>query len=162
MTLDYPLFEDYEKALVDNQEGEPFLDALITLATGLSVGDILKLSTPDFNAISSATSDACNNPASYFFQDAGKPIADKNNPPLLVPFGDFKSVQLEIPAVAASRMMEKLKNTESDPYKRSKYILRACSELEELDIKKLSMPDWNQLQIRINDFLNETSAFFQE
>jgi hypothetical protein len=159
VTINLPLFGAYKasKKVADgDQDAE--IDALITACTGLSQSVIEKLKTPDYNSIEYHVLEFTTRDADYFFAKAGVSI-DKDKPQLLVPVGHHNDVDLYTPSVKASRVMDKVKIT-SNPYAQAEYITTACCDLMVEDIDKLSVPDWNQLQNRINSFLNEASSFF--
>lgn len=152
-----------EYKLVVNEAGdddEKKTDLLIKAATDLSLDDIQKLKTPDFNALEFDVIEMTTRPAEFFLAKKGINV-DVDNPMLLQPLGNKTEIALTSPTVKASRMMSQIKNSEKEPYKQAEYITKACTDLMDHEIDKLAVPDWNQLQNRINDFLNQASDFFQ-
>lgn len=154
-------FAEYKAAIVEagNSE-EKREDAFITLATGLTQAEIEQLKTPDKNSLDAHVINYTTRDAAYFFLKDGAKI-NKDAPKLLHPIKGHERVTLQTPSVKASRMMSKVQNTADNPYAQAEYITQACTELMPHEIESLSLPDWNQLQGRINDFLNLGSDSFQ-
>ncbi|MCF6459109.1 phage tail assembly protein, partial [Pseudoalteromonas sp. MMG024] len=154
-------FAEYKEALAEaGSSEEKREDAFITLATGLTQAEIEQLKTPDKNTIDAHVIDYTTRDAAYFFLKDGVEL-DKDAPKLLHPIESYDRVTLKTPSVKASRMMNKVQNTANNPYAQAEYITQACTELMPHEIESLSLPDWNQLQGRISDFLNLGSDSFQ-
>lgn len=136
------------------------VDLLIQAATGLALADIEKLKTPDFNTFEYEVIEMTTRPSAYFLSKQGQAL-DVDSPVLLKPLGDKTSLTLVTPTVKASRMMGKVENTAKQPFAQAEYITKACADLMDDEIDALCVPDWNQLQERINHFLNQASDFFQ-
>jgi len=161
VTLVLPKFGEYEKAFIEADGNEErFVDLVITICSGLSQKEIERLKRPDFNTIELWVRERSTKQAEYFFALEGEEL-EKDSPKLLQPLKGLKQVNLSTPSVKASRMMGKIEPTKDNPYAQSKYIVKACSELMDNQIEELSMPDWNQLISRLDDFLNQASDFFQ-
>lgn len=160
VTLKIPTFKQYKTAKIETEDEDSFVEHLITACTGLTQKEVGRLKTPDYNELEYHIRDYCTRPSEFFLQTDNQHIK-KDKPQLLVPIGNLKEVELTVPSVKASRVMGKVVDSESEPYAQAEYITKACSDLSENQINQLSIPDWNQLQGRINDFLNQRSAFFQ-
>nr|WP_255337209.1 phage tail assembly protein [Pseudomonas aeruginosa] len=91
----------------------------------------------------------------------GKQPESLDDWPLLVPISSFGKaidrIQLHVPSMKATKVM----SAEKDPIKAVDFISSHCTGIPPTDIGKLSLPDWNQLQGRLDDFLNKPAAFFQ-
>jgi hypothetical protein len=48
------------------------------------------------------------------------------------------------------------------PAERAEFITAHCTGLMLPDLALLTVPDWTQLQGRIDDFLNKPAAYFQK
>lgn len=157
-------FKTYEPIHVKYSENnDEYVDQLIHATTGLSIDDIQKLSTPDFNTLEIAINDQINRDSKFYFTQDGKEIMSGQHCfNIYDDFIAFDSVQMKLPTVKASRVMHEIKGTKDKPYKPQIYILQACSDLDEYDIYNLSIRDWNTLQKAVNDFLSQDAAFFAE
>lgn len=144
------------KAALKNKDEFDQIDELIIAATGIDKAQIEQLSTVDFNELEHRVLEQVEYPSSYFLSDEIKP----DNPRLLVPIGDVDEVELSTPTVKHSRMMQKIK-TDKDPDAQAQWLTKACTGLDDAQIDQLSLPDWNQIQRRLNDFLNQASDFFR-
>lgn len=154
-------FAEYKAALVEAGDSEEKRgDTLITLATGLTQAEIEQLKTPDKNTIDAHVIDYTTRDAEYFFLKDGVEL-DKDAPKLLHPMKGHERLTLQTPSVKASRIMSTVENTADNPYAQAEYITRACTELMPHEIESLSLPDWNQIQRRIECFLNLGSDSFQ-
>jgi len=154
-------FGQYKLIVADAGDDElKKIDLLIQSATGLPLEDIEKLKTPDFNALEFEVIEMTTRPAEFFLKKDDVEF-DVDKPTLLKPLGDKTALTLTSPTVKASRMMGNVNNTEKAPFAQSEYITKACADLMDHEIDELSVPDWNQLQNRINDFLNQASGFFR-
>lgn len=142
---------------VGDDEDDQF-EALLLMATGLEQADLEQIKRPDYVSLSGLVHDYVRLPASYFL---GSAPADPDDAPLLVPikaFGrDVDRLCLQVPAMKATKIMRKLKTVDE----RSIFISAHCTGLSTEDVTRLSVPDWNQLQARLNDFLNKPAAYFQ-
>lgn len=149
---------EHTKALeeVGKDEDDQFI-ALAKLATGLTDEELDQLKRPDYVSLSEIIADYVMNKSEHFL---GVP-ENADCVPLLVPIKvmgrDCKELHLEVPALSATKAMKKLRT----PLERSRFITAHCTGLMAPDVGLLSVPDWNQLQERINDFLNKPAAFFQ-
>jgi hypothetical protein len=103
-------------------------------------------------------------PSSHFLEqaDEGKqPSADPDDVSLLQPLAvagrTLTTLKLEMPVLRATKAMKKLKT----PKERAEFITAHCTGLMIPDLALLTVPDWTQLQVRIDDFLNKPAAFFR-
>lgn len=150
---------EHRKALADvGEDSDAQFEALVLLASGLDEEVVDQLSRPDFVSLAKLINEYVNLPASYFL---GRKPDDLNAPPLLVPIkgvtGTVASLELTVPALKATKMMNKLKTANE----RADFISAHCTGLSVQEIQMLSCPDWSQLQDRLNDFLNKPADFFQ-
>lgn len=133
-------------------------EALLLLATGLPLAVLEEIKRPDYVTLSTRIHEYVNLPASYFL---GKKPEDPDDAPLLVPIKaigrEVDRLPLQVPAMKATKVMRKLKT----PADRADFISSHCTGLSLVEITRLSLPDWTQLQGRLNDFLNKPADFFQ-
>ena len=155
------LFKDYEKAEIDHSgKDEAFTDTMIKAATSLTQEQIDTLSMPDFNSLEQLTMELINHSSEYFYDLENKPF-NAENPTLLDPIQSFEKVTYRVPTVKVSRLADTIQNTQKEPYKMARYLTSACTDLSDMDIDQLSVRDWNMLQKRITDFLQEQAGYFQ-
>jgi hypothetical protein len=88
---------------------------------------------------------------------------DVNRPELLIPItGDdgkaITSYKLRPPTVHITDLMD----TYEDEWIRTIFISSSCSDLSEKELESLSLPDWNQLQERLIDFLGKSADYFRQ
>lgn len=150
---------EHRKALAEvSDDSDAQFEALVLLSSGLDEEVVDQLSRPDFVSLAKLINEYVNLPASFFL--ARKP-EDPNAPPLLVPIkgitGTVTALTLTVPALKATKMMNKLKTANE----RADFISAHCTGLSVPEIQMLSCPDWSQLQDRLNDFLNKPADFFQ-
>ena len=137
--------------------------AVALLATGLSVKELDQLKRPDYVSIAQYVHEMSTRPASYFLaqvEDAEQ-SADPDQVQLLQPLAvtgrTVTSLSLEMPALRATKVMKKLKTAKE----RAEFITAHCTGLMIPDLALMSVPDWTQLQVRIDDFLNQPAAYFR-
>lgn len=154
-------YGEYKDALakVDTNDDDAVFEALAVLATGEPLAVIEQLKQPDYIALSQQVAKYVQSSTEDYL---GAP-ADPDEVELLIPVdldGQLRtSLRLTMPALKAVKIMKKLRTGDE----RSAWITAHCASLfAATDCRALSIPDWNQLQGRINDFLNEPAAFFQK
>ncbi|MCE0871063.1 phage tail assembly protein [Pseudomonas alloputida] len=144
-------------ATVGNDEDEQF-EALLLVATGLEPKVLEQMKRPDYVSISKQLFEYVRKPAGEFMEAAP---ADPDDVPLLVPFQGvgrmIERMTLEVPAMKATKVMRKLKTAEE----RADFISSACTGLSTPELMRMSVPDWNQLQERVGDFLNKPADYFR-
>lgn len=144
-------------ATVGNDEDDQF-EALLLVATGLALEDLEQIKRPDYVSLSKLVHEYVTLPASYFL---GCKPADPDDAPLLIPIKavgrEVDRLALQVPAMKATKVMRKLKT----PLERADFISAHCTGLSTVEIQRLSVPDWTQLQGRLNDFLNKPADFFR-
>ncbi|WP_434609873.1 phage tail assembly protein [Pseudomonas sp. D2-30] len=155
-----PLYYAAQKdalARAGDDEDEQFFE-LAKLATGLSGKELDQLKRPDYVSIAQYVHEMSTRPASYFLDD---PQADPDQMPLLQPLDvagrSLTSLTLEMPVLRATKAMKKLKTAKE----RAEFITAHCTGLMLPDLASLTVPDWTQLQVRIDDFLNKPADFFR-
>lgn len=166
-----PLFYAAQKdalARAGDDEDDQFFE-LAKLASGLSVKELDQLKRPDYVSIAQYVHEMSTRPASHFLQQANaaeekSDLAQSPDPDqvqLLQPLNaggrSMTTLSLEMPVLRATKAMKKLKTAKE----RAEFITAHCTGLMLPDLDLLTVPDWTQLQVRIDDFLNKPAAFFQ-
>jgi len=160
-----PLFYAAQKEALEragDDEDDQFFE-LALLATGLSIKELDQLKRPDYVSIAQYVHEMSTRPASFFLEQVED--AEKSDDPdhvqLLQPLAitgrTVTSLSLEMPALRATKVMKKLKTAKE----RAEFITAHCTGLMIPDLAHLSVPDWTQLQVRIDDFLNQPAAYFR-
>lgn len=106
-------------------------------------------------------------PASYFLaqvtedESSSEATNDPDQVQLLQPLNvmgrSMTTLTLEMPMLLATKAMKKLKTAKE----RAEFITAHCTGLMLPDLDLLTVPDWTQLQVRIDDFLNKPADFFR-
>jgi len=151
--------EEHRAALERAGEDEHSqFEQLAVLATGHPLTVIESLKRPDFISLTKRIAEYVNLPASYF---SGQKPADPDEFPLLVPIKGmgrtYDTLTLRVPSMGATKAMMKHK----DELQRTDFISAHCTGLAVAELLRLSIPDWTQLQVRLNDFLNQPADYFQ-
>lgn len=145
-------------ALPAGADDDDQFEALILAATGLPPAVFEEIKRPDEVALLKLMHEYVKLPSSYFM---GKKPADPDDIPLLVPIKavgrTVDRIALQVPAIKAVKIMRKLKSDNE----RSDFITSHCTGLSPVEVKRLSLPDWTQLQERLHDFLNKPADYFQ-
>ncbi|WP_454834065.1 phage tail assembly protein [Pseudomonas lini] len=153
-------------ARAGDDEDDQFFE-LALLATGLSVNELDQLKRPDYVSIAQYVHEMSTRPASYFLaqvcadESSSESADDLDQVQLLQPLAvagrTLTSLTLEMPVLRATKVMRKLKTAKE----RAEFITAHCTGLMIPDLALLTVPDWTQLQVRIDDFLNQPAAFFR-
>ncbi|MCQ6259322.1 phage tail assembly protein [Pseudomonas sp. Q11] len=161
-----PLFYAAQKdalARAGDDEDDQFFE-LAKLATGLSVKELDQLKRPDYVSIAQYVHEMSTRPASYFLGQVADAETESDDPdqvqllqPLNVAGRGLTSLTLEMPVLRATKAMKKLKTAKE----RAEFITAHCTGLMIPDLDLLTVPDWTQLQVRIDDFLNKPADFFR-
>ncbi|WHS61555.1 phage tail assembly protein [Pseudomonas sp. G2-4] len=163
-----PLYYAAQKealARAGDDEDDQFFE-LAKLATGLSVKELDQLKRPDYVSIAQYVHEMSTRPASYFLgqvaeADNASDDPDPDQVQLLQPLNaagrSVTSLSLEMPILRATKAMKKLKTAKE----RAEFITAHCTGLMLPDLDLLTVPDWTQLQVRIDDFLNKPADFFR-
>ncbi|WP_448723147.1 phage tail assembly protein [Pseudomonas farris] len=164
-----PLFYAAQKealARAGDDEDDQFFE-LARLATGLSVKELDQLKRPDYVSIAQYVHEMSTRPASYFLaqvtedESSSESADDLDQVQLLQPLSaagrSMTSITLEMPVLRATKAMKKLKTAKE----RAEFITAHCTGLMIPDLDLLTVPDWTQLQVRIDDFLNKPADFFR-
>lgn len=145
---------------LEGQDDDKIFLALAALATGLEETDLQNLKRPDYNGLSQRVFELVSKDADYFRDgEAGDPDA----PELLVPItgkngAPCERVELEVPSTGTTLKMKAI----TDTFERAEFITASCTGLIVQQLDDLTVPDWNTLQGRIDDFLNQTGDFFRQ
>lgn len=160
-----PLFYAAQKEALEragDDEDDQFFE-LALLATGLSVKELDQLKRPDYVSIAQYVHKMSTQPSAHFLdqvEDAEK-SADPDQVQLLQPLAvsgrTVTSLSLEMPVLRATKVMKKLKTAKE----RAEFITAHCTGLMIPDLALMTVPDWTQLQVRIDDFLNQPAAYFR-
>ena len=160
-----PLFYAAQKEALEragDDEDDQFFE-LALLATGLSVKELDQLKRPDYVSIAQYVHEMSTRPAAYFLEQV-EDAEQSDDPdqvqllqPLAVTGRTVTSLSLEMPALRATKVMKKLKTAKE----RAEFITAHCTGLMIPDLAQMSVPDWTQLQVRIDDFLNQPAAYFR-
>ncbi|MHA6577409.1 phage tail assembly protein [Pseudomonas yamanorum] len=160
-----PLFYAAQKdalARAGDDEDDQFFE-LAKLATGLSEKELDQLKRPDYVSIAQYVHDMSTRPASFFLDESRTPgdSSTTEQVNLLLPLNaagrTLTDVTLEMPALRATKAMKKLATNKE----RAEFITAHCSGLMIPDLADLTVPDWTELQGRIDDFLNKPADFFR-
>lgn len=147
------------RELSKKHKDEDLLRACVCASTGLTVADIKRLVTPDFNSIQENVLELMNATAAKL---VGSVKFNLDEPALLVPFvGDDgvekKGYKLRPPTVEITDLMDAHK----DEWERTMFISASCSGFSQKELESMSLPDWNQLQECLIDFLQESADYFR-
>ncbi|WP_077044331.1 phage tail assembly protein [Pseudomonas sp. KK4] len=159
-----PLYYAAQKealARAGDDEDDQFFE-LALLATGLSVKEIDQLKRPDYVSIAHYVHEMSTLATSHFLEQSSEDkSADPDEVTLLQPLTTagrtLTALTLEMPVLRATKAMKKLKT----PKERAEFITAHCTGLMLPDLDHLTVPDWTQLQVRIDDFLNQPAAYFR-
>ncbi|MGY2398656.1 phage tail assembly protein [Pseudomonas sp. SDO5271_S396] len=157
-----PLYYAAQKdalARAGDDEDDQFFE-LAKLATGLSENELDQLKRPDYVSIAQYVHEMSTRPASFFRgepEDASADAPVKLLLPLEAAGRSHAELPLEMPALRATKVMKKLASDKD----RAEFITAHCTGLMIPDLAQLTVPDWTELQVRINDFLNQPAAFFR-
>lgn len=158
-----PLYYAAQKdalARAGDDEDDQFFE-LAKLATGLSVKELDQLKRPDYVSIAQYVHEMSTRPTSHFLEQVDGVPADPDQVQLLQPLNaagrSVTSLNLEMPILRATKTMKKLKTAKE----RAEFITAHCTGLMLPDLDLLTVPDWTQLQVRIDDFLNKPADFFR-
>lgn len=134
------------------------LRACISASTGLSLVELKRLITPDYNSIQDAVLGLMQSTA---IELMASDEANLHEPVLLVPFQgddgqDKTTYKLRPPSVGTTDLMD----AHDDEWDRTLFISTSCSGFSRDELARMSLPDWNQLQERLIDFCkNRRTAF---
>lgn len=150
---------EHRKAIAEaGKDNDDQFEALLRLASGLSEEVVELIKRPDYVSLSTKIHEYISLPASYFLESVPK---DPDDAPLLVPIAGIgrmvERLQLQVPSLKVSKVMRKLKTDDE----RADFCSSHCTGLSVPEIQSLAIPDWTQLQARLNDFLNKPADFFQ-
>ncbi|WP_395608931.1 phage tail assembly protein [Pseudomonas sp. B22129] len=157
-----PLYYAAQKealARAGDDEDDQFFE-LAKLATGLSEKELDQLKRPDYVSIAQYVHEMSTRPASFFLGKGDEP-SQHEQVQLLLPLDtagrNLTALSLEMPALRATKVMKKLTTNKE----RAEFITAHCTGLMIPDLAGLTVPDWTELQERIDDFLNKPADFFR-
>ncbi|MDD1141626.1 phage tail assembly protein [Pseudomonas sp. TNT2022 ID233] len=141
------------------KDNDDQFEQILAVATDLPESVLEQLKQPDYVSLVEIIHDYIKLPGTYF---SGVKPENPDDFPLLVPIKGFggrliESLQIQVPAMKVSKTMRKLKTANE----RADFVSAHCVGLSVPEVQSLSLPDWTQLQERLNDFLNRPAAFFQ-
>ncbi|MFL3984713.1 phage tail assembly protein [Pseudomonas aeruginosa] len=148
--------EAIESAGPDADDDDHF-EALLLAASGLPATALVQIKRPDYVSLVKIMHEYVTMPASYFL---GVKVTDPDDAPLLVPIKAqgrvVERLPLQVPTLFATKAMRKLKTS----HERTDFISSHCTGITPVELLQLSLPDWTQLQGRLNDFLNKPADYF--
>ncbi|MCH9691008.1 MAG: phage tail assembly protein [Gammaproteobacteria bacterium] len=152
---------DHAAALADKADERQAFARCARFSCGLTETEVKRLKMPDWNTLRLKISDLVSQDSEFFLQRAGIAI-NADCPQLMIPIqGDdgrkIDSIALTVPTVETTDLMQKQQN-ELD---RNAFISRSCTGLSSSELNRLSAPDWNYLQKRVGNFLNESADYFR-
>ena len=157
-----PLYYAAQKealARAGDDEDDQFFE-LAKLATGLSEKELDQLKRPDYVTIAQYVHEMSTRPTSFFLEEQATATHDQPVQ-LLLPLDaagrTLTELPLEMPALRATKVMKKLVTNKE----RAEFITAHCTGLMIPDLANLTVPDWTELQGRIDDFLNKPADFFR-
>lgn len=144
------------KAGSDNDDQ---FEQILVASSGLPAEVLEQIKQPDYVALVELIHDYIKLPGTYF---SGRKPVSPDEIELLVPIKGFggrviEGLQIQVPAMRVSKAMRKLKTANE----RADFVTAHCVGLSVPEVQSLSLPDWSQLQERLNDFLNRPAAFFR-
>ncbi|MBA1250909.1 phage tail assembly protein [Pseudomonas luteola] len=153
------LYGEYKDALrrVDLKDEDAVFEALALVATGETLPVIEQLKRPDYVSLSQEVHKYVTRKTEDYLGEPADPDAPDLLLPLAVAGQERQALRLSMPALKAVKVMKKLETADQ----RAEWITAHCTGLFPEDVRALSLPDWNQLQERINAFLNQPAAYFQ-
>lgn len=138
-------------------EDEQF-EVLAAVATGLTTEQVGTLCRPDYISLSKRIFEYLTTPTAAVL---GREL-DPDDFELLVPYRsagrDIERARLVMPAVKTVKLMRAHKT----PEEQTDFITCACTGLLPHDLPAMSVPDWIQLQGRLDDFLNKPADYFRK
>ncbi|MBJ7536629.1 phage tail assembly protein [Marinomonas transparens] len=142
-----------------NNDDLTLLRSCISSATGLTVEELKNLVTPDYNSIQNQVLELMSATTSTLLEG----VFNKNPVALLIPIqgdnGQEKATyKLRPPTVATTDLMD----THDDEWQRTLFISSSCTGFSQAELERLCLPDWNQLQERLIDFLEKSADFFRQ
>ena len=160
LTLNVINHGDHANVLADTTEEREAFGRFAGLSCALSASEVKRLKMPDWNTLRLKLSDLVAKGSDFFFKRDGVTI-DTDHPQLLIPIiaddgRKIEKVELQVPSVETTDLMQK----QPDDNARSLFISMSCTGLSKSELDRLSAPDWNYLQGRISDFLNETADYY--
>ena len=152
--------EHRELFQLETENDELQLKEFIKASAGLSSDQLSLLVVPDFNSIKFEVVNLINSKTIELIDDKD---FDMFAPKLLIPIeGDdgqkIKGYKLKPPTVATTALMDLHK----DEWDRTMFISQSCTGLSFTELFKLSLPDWNQLQGGLCDFLQKKADFYHQ
>lgn len=136
------------------------LRACIGASSGFTVAELKRLTTPDYTSIENQVLELMHFKASQLMTHGEFYLYE---PALLMAFtGDDglekTAYKLRPPTVATTDLMD----THKDEWDRTIFISSSCTGFSPDELSRMSLPDWNQLQERLIDFLQKPADFFRQ
>ncbi|NGZ17570.1 phage tail assembly protein [Vibrio aestuarianus] len=154
-----PLTFSVYSAVDVEQDNDLVVEEFTVALTGISEKAFDQLSTPDFNSISDIVFRLVTNNSPDWLP--GIEVGNEKIQLALPVLGDDGRTITEIDLKVPSVKTRKIYKAQPTDKQKQAFITHACSGLSEAEVGKLFMPDWNQLQGNIDNFLNQQAGFFQ-
>lgn len=159
LTFEPLTFSIYNSVDVE-QDNDLVVEEFTLALTGISAKAFDQLSSPDFNSITNIVTRLITKNSPDWLPGIS---VDNEKIQLALPIqGDSGNTIVEIELKVPSVKTRKIYKAQSTDEQKQAFITHACTGLSEAEINKLFMPDWNQLQGCIDNFLNQQAGFFQK
>lgn len=138
--------------------------AIICESTGLTLQEMGRLVTADFNTIQHHVFSLTNgNTGDLLSAKLGTRCFNPDKPQLLIPIQgddgqDKTQYSLKPPTLATTDIMESY----DGEWEKTLFISASCTGFTQSEIESMSLPDFNQLQDRLVDFLQQSADFFPQ
>ncbi|MBE4293176.1 phage tail assembly protein [Vibrio parahaemolyticus] len=158
LTFEPLTFSVYDDIDVE-QDNDLVVEEFTLALTGISGKAFDQLSSPDFNSISDIVFRLVTKNSVDWLP--GIKISNDKIPLALPIQGDDGRTITEIEFKVPSVKTRKIYKAQPTDKQKQAFITHACTGLSEAEIGRLFMPDWNQAQGNIDNFLNQQAGFFQ-
>ncbi len=158
LTFEPLTFSVYDDIDVE-QDNDLVVEEFTLALTGISGKAFDQLSSPDFNSISDIVFRLVTKNSVDWLP--GIKISNDKIPLALPIQGDDGRTIAEIEFKVPSVKTRKIYKAQPTDKQKQAFITHACTGLSEAEIGRLFMPDWNQAQGNIDNFLNQQAGFFQ-
>ncbi len=147
-------FSIYESVDTNQDDQDQVIEDFALALTGMTQAEFDELKAPDFNSVEAIIRRLVTQNSPEWV--SGLKISSECVQLAMPIKGDdgreIKELKLSVPSVK-TRKLYKVQPTDE---KKQAFITHSCTGLSELELGRLFMPDWNQLQSNIDNFLNKT------